>query len=30
MLHQDLVDFARRDLLAAAIDDLLEPAGEDR
>ena len=28
MIHQHLVDLERRDLLAAAIDDLLQPAGD--
>jgi hypothetical protein len=28
VVHQDLVDLARADLLAAAVDDLLQPAGE--
>ena len=28
MIHQHLVDLARRDFLAAAVDDLLQPAGE--
>ena len=28
MIHQHVVDLERRDLLAAAVDDLLEPAGD--
>jgi hypothetical protein len=28
VVHQDLVDLARADLLAAAVDDLLQPAGQ--
>jgi hypothetical protein len=28
MVHQRLVDLARRDFLAAAIDDLLQPSRE--
>ena len=28
VVQQDLVHFARRDLLATAVDDLLQPAGD--